>query len=474
MSNADLLPLLQSISDRLAAIEGTLKSSGLPTSRGGDADAGAAVPRSISAFDTYCAQSVNPFVGVCEKLGGDAAKLGQIIKGAWQEMRAFLLMAATCKKPDQAEMGKLLAGCASKMQEVGAMSKNRNEWEKHVKTCSEGIQALSWLCMSPAPMDYIKSMIDGADYWSNSIRKDHKATVPKSDHIVFVETFKSLLEELIPYVKEFHTTGVTWNPKGVATSEYKVEGGAAAPLAAAVPAATVAAAVAPAAAAAPAAGATKADLFASLSKEGAITAGLKKVTKDQQTWRAEFKSDAPAPVAAAKPKAGPAPTKTKGPARMDFQAGAKKWVLENQSDASGSVTVTIGEKEETVYIMECIKASIIIVGRCKSIIVDTCKQCNIQFDNAFGTFEVINCQRLQVYCKEGVPSIAIDKTDGCCVHLPASALDTTVIVASKSSEMNVSFPDASGEIVEKPIPEQYVHRIKDGNVTADVSDLYSH
>jgi hypothetical protein len=67
--------------------------------------------------------------------------------------------------------------------------------------------------------------------------------------------------------------------------------------------------------------------------------------------------------------------------------------------------------------------------------------------------------------------VAIDKTDGIVVHLPATSLDTTV-TASKSSEMNLSFPGPDGEPIERPIPEQYVHRIQGTNVTADVSDLY--
>jgi hypothetical protein len=40
--------------------------------------------------------------------------------------------------------------------------------------------------------------------------------------------------------------------------------------------------------------------------------------------------------------------------------------------------------------------------------------------------------------------------------------------------MNLSWIGPDGEPIEKPIPEQYVHRIDaKGNVTADVSDLYA-
>ena len=78
-----------------------------------------------------------------------------------------------------------------------------------------------------------------------------------------------------------------------------------------------------------------------------------------------------------------------------------------------------------------------------------------------------------VLFSDKVTSVAIDKTDGIVVHLPSTSMDSEV-VASKSSEMNISWVGADGETVEKPIPEQYVHRINSkGEVTADVSDLYA-
>jgi hypothetical protein len=50
------------------------------------------------------------------------------------------------------------------------------------------------------------------------------------------------------------------------------------------------------------------------------------------------------------------------------------------------------------------------------------------------------------------------------------------VVASKSSEMNISWPGATEEDawLEAPIPEQYQHHIKDAKVSCDVSDLYTH
>jgi hypothetical protein len=57
-----------------------------------------------------------------------------------------------------------------------------------------------------------ESFIGGADYWANNIRKEFRSTNP--DQIAFCDTFKVLLNELLVYVKEYHTTGVQWNSKG--------------------------------------------------------------------------------------------------------------------------------------------------------------------------------------------------------------------------------------------------------------------
>lgn len=45
-----------------------------------------------------------------------------------------------------------------------------------------------------------------------------------------------------------------------------------------------------------------------------------------------------------------------------------------------------------------------------------------------------------------VPTISIDKTDGCQIYLSPDSLDVEV-VSSKSSEMNILIPAANGDFV---------------------------
>lgn len=195
-------------------------------------------------------------------------------------------------------------------------------------------------------------------------------------------------------MKEYHTTGVTWNPRGIDVSQYSPD---------AQPAAVAAAPSAPAATKAAAPKSTDSDgtaargnLFAALSKEGEVTKGLKTVTKDMQTWRKEYKGgDAPAPVAAKKAPA-PRTEEVKGTPKVEYQEGGAKWVVEYQSAVNGPVNIEITEKKQTVYIYGCIGANINITGKCKSIVIDGCKKTQLSFDTAFASVETVNSQRIQV------------------------------------------------------------------------------
>lgn len=197
------------------------------------------------------------------------------------------------------------------------------------------------------------------------------------------------------YVKEYHTTGVTWNPRGVDVSEYSAD----AKPAAAAPAASVSAATtqAPATTSSEATPAARGNLFAELSKEGEVTKGLKTVTKDMQTWRKEYKGgEAPAPVAAKKAPAPRTAEEVKGTPRVEYQAGGAKWLVEYQSAVNGPVNIEIPDKKQTVYIFGCIGANINVTGKCKSIVIDGCKKTQLSFDTAFASVEIVNSQRVQV------------------------------------------------------------------------------
>lgn len=165
-----------------------------------------------------------------------------------------------------------------------------------------------------------------------------------------------------------------------------------------------------------------------------------------QTWRAEYKGGGNTP----KPKLAPKPqskrqTVTKGPPVLEFQQRGMKWLVENQTKENGVVTVEmdpVNGVKHTVYICTCFEATIDIKGKCKGVAIDSCVKCNVLFDTAISSMEVVNCKSIKCQARGTVPSVAIDKTDGILTYLSPETLDVTTFVTSKSSDMQISFPNA--------------------------------
>jgi len=474
-----LSDLLSEFSTRLAAVEGKLGLEGgaavaaAPSGGGGGASDGAAAPF-VTAYDAYCDQKLKPFVAACEALGPVVAELGDIVNRAWAAQRGFLVMVSKCKKPsDQsAVMGQLkdLQGVFGDAKAFGVDAKFAN----HSKSINEGLQICQWVLMAPPaslPADYAGEMIGASDFWANKLRMEHKNTDGGPPHIAFATTFKELMQGLVAYIKDHHKTGVSWNFQGVEISSYS---GAAAAAPAAAPKAPAAAS---AATSSKPAGGGLGDVFAGIKKLGdgssaAGAAGLKTVTNDMQTWRDEYKGDKPAPVKKAIAKrVEEKPTK---PPVCELQRD--KWIIENQSAESGVCTVEGLTIKQQVYIYGCIGATIVINGKAKNIILDKCKKTQVVLESVVSSVETVNCQRVKIQIKGTCPSVAIDKTDGCTIYLSKEAMGAQLIT-SKSSEMNVSFPNPKipDEMLETCIPEQFVHSVvpETGKVSSDVSELYA-
>ena len=468
----ELQSLLDTFASRLAVVEGKLgvaAAAGAPPATGGG---GGGEAPSIAAFDAYCAAYLDPFVAACGALGApEAAACGEVVAEGWAAMRAFLVAASQSKKPANfpADCMPLLKPAQEAMAKA-SKAVGRGDWECHQKTVSEGLQCLSWLVVVPAPRDVIESYIGGQDFWANKIRVKYKKTAPAQT--AFCDTFKKLIQELMPYVKAHHMAGVTFNPKGGDLAAF-----------AGAPAPAPKKAAAPAAAPAAAAGGAKAGLGAALAGlQGANdlqSKGLRKVTDDQKTYKKEYAGGA-APAPKAKPKvAARKQTVTKGDPKKTLVG--KKWLVENQTKDCGVVTVDLDANEGhkfTIYVVACYEATIVVNGKCNSVTVDACAKCQVVFDSCISSFEVVNSKSMKVQVRGTCPSVAIDKTDGILTYLSKDTLPITSFLTSKSSDMQVSFPDDNDDMVEAPIPEQFQHKacLKDGkpSLTTDVSDLYSH
>ncbi|KAG2986400.1 hypothetical protein PC118_g7831 [Phytophthora cactorum] len=194
----------------------------------------------------------------------------------------------------------------------------------------------------------------------NKIRVQYK--IFNLDRIAFVETLTSLLTQLAQYIKSYHLVGVTWNPKGGDVSNYTASS---------------------AKVAAPAGGGM-ANVFTSIKsidQSGGKTAGLNKVTKEHADLTQGLQG--------------------RRSSTIEYQTGPEP------------LTVSGINMKQQVYIFGCEGATILLEGKAKNIVLDSFKKTKLVFDNAVSSIEIVNYKGVQVQCKGVVPSVAIDKTDGC-------------------------------------------------------------
>lgn len=78
---------------------------------------------------------------------------------------------------------------------------------------------MGWIVVSPTPVPYVKEMSDAAQFYANRVLKEFKEKDP--NHVEWVKQWMKVLSELQAYVKQYHTTGLTWsihNQQGSVTS----------------------------------------------------------------------------------------------------------------------------------------------------------------------------------------------------------------------------------------------------------------
>ncbi|XP_071755450.2 adenylyl cyclase-associated protein 1 [Centroberyx gerrardi] len=457
---ADLASLVQ----RLEVAVGRLEAvSGPGGSAGGSA--GGAVSAYVEAYDDIINGPLAQYIALSQQIGGDVQKHADMMKQAFSCQRQLLVTASSSQKPSDAVLTVLLQPVSKVIQQVQTFrEQNRSSpLFNHLSTVSETVPALGWVAMAPKPGPFVKEMQDVAMFYSNRVLKDYKEKDKK--HVDWVKAYQSIWTEMQNYIKQHHTTGLTWSKSGPVAS------------ASAAPPSGPAGGCPPPPPPGPPpppmdfsgssggggdSGATSRNaLFASINQGADITRGLKHVSDDQKTHKnPTLRTQSGAPVrtgpkpfsSSPRPAAAAAasPTRTLPPV---LELDGKKWKVENQEGAQGLV-ISDTELKQVVYAFKCNKSTLQVKGKINSITLDNCKKMGLVFDHVVGIVEVINCRDVKIQVMGKIPTISINKTDGCHVYLSPDSLECEIISA-KSSEMNILVPNKDGEFTEIAVPEQF-------------------
>ncbi|KAL2914908.1 suppressor of rasval19 [Polyrhizophydium stewartii] len=422
------------------------------------AAAGGAASPALAAFDSLVHGALKTFLDASAAVGDLVEKQAGEFKAAIDAERRLIEIASQAKKPDAAALQDLIKPLQTAIGKVVEIKdKNRpSPLFFHLSAVADGIGALGWVVVEPTPVPYIGELKDAAQFYANRVIKDFKEK--GKHHVEWVQAYTGFLGELQAYVKQWHTTGLSWNPRGGDAKSVAAAGGPAPAAGAAPPpppplptaAQLEAFGGGPSGAAAPAgAGA----LFSEISK-GNVTAGLRKVDKSEMTHKnPELRatsvvkaSEAPAPRAAAAPAAAAAK-----PPKLALEGN--KWVVENQMNQSGLV-IEGTEIRHTVYIYNCHNTTIHIKGKVNAVTIDNSKKVGVLIESVVSTIDIVNGKSVQVQVTGRAPTVNIDKTDGFQLYLSKTAVDVEVFSA-KSSEMNILIEGEDGEYTERPVPEQF-------------------
>lgn len=183
-----------------------------------------------------------------------------------------------------------------------------------------------------------------------------------------------------------------------------------------------------------------------------------------------------APAAAAAPRASLLkPKGPRGEPKMELERGFN-WMVENQEGGMHTLSDDV-EQSHLVCIINCKNTTIKIDKKVKNVCLDGCMKVSVLVHDVVSAVEFVNSDRCVVQTMGKVNSFAIDKCDGAMVHLSKESVDAEFTTA-KSSEMNITMPDPSGvdgDIIEMPIPEQFVSKINlsKKKLETRVSDLYT-
>ncbi|KAM3928859.1 adenylyl cyclase-associated protein 2 [Leptodactylus fuscus] len=410
----------------------------------------------VEAFDALMTGSLKQYLKNSKILGGDVEIHATLVENAFKAERVFLVFASQHQQPPEAELALLLKPISEKILEVQTFrEKNRgSQMFNHLSAISESIPALGWIAVAPAPGPFVKEMADAAAFYTNRVLKDYKNSDVR--HVDWVKSYLSIWTDLQAYIKEYHTTGTAWTslllkdepqhnnttpmpshppppppPPGpppscdIFNTKPKDDGSQ-----------------------------DRSALFAQLNQGEEITKGLKHVSDAQKTHKNPKLRGQGAPVRS--PTKSHVSVSSKSTPQQSYspllELEGKKWRVEYQEGVN-NLMISETELKQVAYIFKCKKSTLQIKGKINSIIIDNCTKLGLVFDDVVGIVEVINSKDVQIQVMGKVPTISINKTDGCHVYLSESSIDCE-IVSAKSSEMNILVPH-NGDYKEFPVPEQF-------------------
>eukprot|EP00466_Bigelowiella_natans_P015898 jgi/Bigna1/85542/estExt_fgenesh1_pg.C_40325 len=468
---ADVAARLEAVVARLEALASTINVGG--GDAGGAAPSGTAAPAAkfVEVYNEFLENEVAAFVKAAGSIPG-VSELGinSMAETFYSEIGKTLTMAADCSKPDQKVLMEKMKPVMELFPKAEKAVFKRGKFNNHATAWKEMLQMVNFLFV-PKPRGFVEDSYTLPDVYLNRILVAAKKMEgeEKTNNQAFVNTAKAIGVFFKDYVKKYHAAEIAWNKKGGDAKTWTP--GAAATGGAAVPPPPAGIAGPPVGLAPPPA-VISSDSPKKETSAGGMSAVFAEINKGSAQCESAEAGGATAAFKLKKPGLKPKAKKKVEkktvkkvvkvkPPSCEFRRGT--WWVEHMVEDKKVEGV---ELKHNVYVFNAQKCTITIPGKIKSITIQGCKRATIIFDQVISTFEVVDCESCKVFCREAVPSVAIDKSKGTQVNFSELAVENLPeIVTSNISETNIVLPGKTSkdDPIEIPLPEQYKTTISGTN-----------
>jgi len=170
---------------------------------------------SVAAFEDFINGEVAAFVKAAEAVGdAGVAEQAKVCLKAFEAQRDMLKVVSKAKKPSPGDFqSKCLPATSELLGQVQGKVDRKSKCFNNLQALGEAIPALGWVCVDKTPGPHVADMWASGEYYYMKILQEFKGK--DENQMKYAQTLKEVFVKLQAYIKEYHRTGLEWNPKGV-------------------------------------------------------------------------------------------------------------------------------------------------------------------------------------------------------------------------------------------------------------------
>ncbi|KAJ5074438.1 adenylyl cyclase-associated protein [Anaeramoeba ignava] len=168
-------------------------------------------PDPVGGWNEQIGEPLNKLMELSKKLGGEVQEIATIFKEGIDAELELVKKAQTMNKPSMEQLQPLLTPISEKIMKSGQYKDSHRRNSKfldYIMAVSEGMGILGWVAVEPAPAPFAEDMSNGGIFYGNKIMMANKNK--NQDNYDWGLAVNSVYKAFVPYIKQYHTTGLSW------------------------------------------------------------------------------------------------------------------------------------------------------------------------------------------------------------------------------------------------------------------------